>query len=43
MHIGFWRESQKERDQLEDLEDGGRIRLVWIVEKFYGVVKTGFI
>jgi hypothetical protein len=24
-HIGFWQESQKERDDLEDLDVGGRV------------------
>jgi hypothetical protein len=27
MHIGFWWKSQKERDQYEDLDVGGRIIL----------------
>jgi hypothetical protein len=26
-HVGFWWESQKERDYLEDLDVGGRIIL----------------
>jgi hypothetical protein len=33
MHIGFWRESQKERDHLEDLDIGGRIIIRWVLEK----------
>jgi hypothetical protein len=33
MHIGFWWESQKERDHYEDLDVGGRIILRWILEK----------
>jgi hypothetical protein len=33
MHIGFWWESQKERDHSEDLDVGGRIILKWILEK----------
>jgi hypothetical protein len=32
MHIGFWWESQKERDHREDLDVGGRIILEWILE-----------
>jgi hypothetical protein len=32
MHIGFWWESQKERNH-EDLHVGGRIILKWILEK----------
>jgi hypothetical protein len=33
MHIGFWLESQKERDHYEDLDVGGRIILKWILEE----------
>jgi hypothetical protein len=33
MHIGFWWESQKERDHYEDLDVGGRIILEWILER----------
>jgi hypothetical protein len=33
MHIGFWWESQKERDHKEDLDVGGRIILKWILER----------
>jgi hypothetical protein len=33
MHIGFWWESQKERDDWEDLDVEGRIMLRWIFEK----------
>jgi hypothetical protein len=39
MHIGFWWESQKER---EDLDTGGRIIIKLILEKYDGVVWTGF-
>jgi hypothetical protein len=31
MHIGFWWESQKERDRYVDLDVGGRIILRWIL------------
>jgi hypothetical protein len=33
MHTGFWCESQKERDNYEDIEVGWRIILKWIFEK----------
>jgi hypothetical protein len=33
MHIGFWWESQMERDHWEDLDIGGRIILEWILER----------
>jgi hypothetical protein len=33
MHIGFWLESQKERDHYEELDIGGRIILRWILER----------
>jgi hypothetical protein len=33
MHIGYWWESQKERDHKEDLDVGGRIILKWILDK----------
>jgi hypothetical protein len=33
MHIGFWRESQKERDPWEDLDVVRRIILMWILER----------
>jgi hypothetical protein len=32
MHVGFWWESQKERDHYEDLDLCGRIILRWILE-----------
>jgi hypothetical protein len=33
IHIGFEWEIQKARDQLEDLDVGGRIILKWMLEK----------
>jgi hypothetical protein len=33
MHIEFWWESQKERDQYKKLHIGRRIILKWILEK----------
>jgi hypothetical protein len=33
MHIGFRLESQKQRDQQEDIDVGGRIILKWILKK----------
>jgi hypothetical protein len=32
MHIGYWWQSQKEKDHLEDLNVGGRIIFKWILE-----------
>jgi hypothetical protein len=32
MHVGFWWESQKKRDNQEDLDVGGRIILTWILD-----------
>jgi hypothetical protein len=43
MHIGFWWESQEERNHLEDLDIGGRIILKWILERQDEVVWTGLI
>jgi hypothetical protein len=41
MHVGFWWESQKEREHKEDL-DADRIILSWILRED-GVVWTGLI
>jgi hypothetical protein len=43
MHIGFWWESQKERDHYEGLDVGGRTPLRWILKKYDGVLWTGLI
>jgi hypothetical protein len=43
MHTGFRRESQKERDHKEDVDVGWRVIFKWILEKYYGVIWTGFI
>jgi hypothetical protein len=43
MHIGFWRQSQKERDQWEVLDVGWRIILKCILGDKFGVVWTGLI
>jgi hypothetical protein len=36
MHIGYWSESQKERDHYEDQDTGGWIILKWILETGWG-------
>jgi hypothetical protein len=41
MHIGYWWESQKERDLYEDQDVGGWTILKWILEKWDGMVWTG--
>jgi hypothetical protein len=43
MHIGFWWESQNERDDREYLNIGGRIILIWTLERLDRVVLTGLI
>jgi hypothetical protein len=37
MHIGYWWESQKERDHYEDQDIGGWITLKWILEGWDGM------
>jgi hypothetical protein len=41
MHIGYWWESQKERDNWEDLDVGGWTILKWILERYDGMVWIG--
>jgi hypothetical protein len=43
MHARFWWKSQMERDHKEDLDVGRRKILKWILEKEYGLVRTGLI
>jgi hypothetical protein len=43
MHIGYWWESQKERDHWEDQDVGGWTILNWILERQDGTVWTGLI
>jgi hypothetical protein len=38
MHIGYWWESQKERDYLEDQDVGGWTILKWVLEGYEGMV-----
>jgi hypothetical protein len=33
MHIGYWWENQKERDNYKDQHIGGRTILKWILER----------
>jgi hypothetical protein len=42
-HIGFWWESQKERDNKEDINVRGRIILKWMLEKYGAVLWTAVI
>jgi hypothetical protein len=39
LHIGYWRESQKERDHWEDQDIGGWTILKWILDRmgWYGL------
>jgi hypothetical protein len=41
MCTGFWRESTKERDHLEDQDIGGRMGSEWILGRLAGAVWSG--
>jgi hypothetical protein len=43
MHIGYWWESQKERDHWEDQDVGGWTILNWILERYERMVWIGWI
>jgi hypothetical protein len=43
MHIGYWWESQKERDHYEDQDVGGWTILKWILERYDGMIWSGSI
>jgi hypothetical protein len=43
VHVGFWWESQKERDRYEDLDIDERIILRWILEKEHGEFWAGLV
>jgi hypothetical protein len=43
MHIGYWWESQRERDRYEDQDVGGWIILGWILERWHGVMWIGLV
>jgi hypothetical protein len=43
MHIGYWWESQKKRDHMEDQDVDGRTILKWILEMYDGMVWIGSI
>jgi hypothetical protein len=42
-HIGYWWESQRERDHWEDQDVGGWIILGWILERWDGVMWIGLV
>jgi hypothetical protein len=42
MHTVFWLETLKERDHLEDLGEGGKIGLEWILGKQGERMSAGF-
>jgi hypothetical protein len=41
--IGYWRESQRERDRQGDQNVGGWIILGWILKRWDGVMWTGLV
>jgi hypothetical protein len=41
--IGYWSESQRERNRYEDQDVGGWIILRWILEMWDGVMRTGLV
>jgi hypothetical protein len=43
MHVGFWWESQKERNYQQDLDVRGRIILKLVLEKWDELIWTGLI
>jgi hypothetical protein len=43
MHIGYWWEIQKERDQWEDRDVGEWTILKWVLERYNGMVGIGLI
>jgi hypothetical protein len=43
MHTGYWWESQKERDHLENKDVGELILLKWVLERLDGMVWIGLI
>jgi hypothetical protein len=43
MHIGYWWESQEERDHWEDQDVGGWIILKWILEREDEMMLSGLI